>query len=261
MFENQNIEFKEKWKDEYLKWVCGMANASGGKIYIGKDDNGIVVGIDNAIKLVKEIPNKIKDTMGIIPNVKIEEEKEKLYLVIKVDNYPVPISYRGKFYLRSGSNNHEVVGSELNKFMLNKVGKKWEDLPVEDASFEDLSEEALEEFKQKAVKNGRLKEEDIKIENELLLLNLGLYDNKYLNKAAMLLFGKNPNRWNVGSYIKIGFFKDGDSDLAYQDEIHGPLILQINKAIDLIYFKYLKGMIYYNDIQRHEEYMFPRERF
>lgn len=126
MLENQDIEFKTVWKDEYLKWICGMANANGGIIYIGKDDKGKVVGINNAIKLVKEIPNKIKDTMGIIPEVKVEEENNLLYLVIKLDSYPIPISYQGRFYLRSGSNNHEVTGRELDKFMLDRVGKRWE---------------------------------------------------------------------------------------------------------------------------------------
>ena len=41
MLENQDIEFKTIWKDEFLKWICGMANANGGIIYIGKDDKGI----------------------------------------------------------------------------------------------------------------------------------------------------------------------------------------------------------------------------
>ena len=31
--ESQNIEWKESWRDEYLKWICGFANAQGGKIY------------------------------------------------------------------------------------------------------------------------------------------------------------------------------------------------------------------------------------
>lgn len=58
MLENQDIEFKSVWKDEYLKWICGMANANGGIIYIGKDDKGKVIGVNNAVKLVKEVPNK-----------------------------------------------------------------------------------------------------------------------------------------------------------------------------------------------------------
>ena len=45
MKENQNIEFKESWRDEYLKWICGFANAQGGKMYIGVRDNGEVCGV------------------------------------------------------------------------------------------------------------------------------------------------------------------------------------------------------------------------
>ena len=40
MTESQNAEYKESWRDEYLKWVCGFANAHGGTIYIGVDDKG-----------------------------------------------------------------------------------------------------------------------------------------------------------------------------------------------------------------------------
>ena len=58
MLENQDIEFKTIWKDEYLKWICGMANANGGIIYVGKDDKGKVIGINNAVKLVKEFQIK-----------------------------------------------------------------------------------------------------------------------------------------------------------------------------------------------------------
>ena len=36
MPEQQNIEYKQSWHDDYLKWVCGFANANGGSIYIGK---------------------------------------------------------------------------------------------------------------------------------------------------------------------------------------------------------------------------------
>ena len=42
MEENQNIEWKENWRDEYLKWVCGFANAQGGKIYIGAKVDGTI---------------------------------------------------------------------------------------------------------------------------------------------------------------------------------------------------------------------------
>ena len=36
MIENQYIEFKRVWKDDYLKSICAFANAQGGTLYIGK---------------------------------------------------------------------------------------------------------------------------------------------------------------------------------------------------------------------------------
>ena len=58
--ENQNIEWKESWRDEYLKWICGFANAQGGTLVIGKNNRGLVTGVDNAARLLEEIPNKIR---------------------------------------------------------------------------------------------------------------------------------------------------------------------------------------------------------
>ena len=66
MSENQNIEYKETWRTEYLKWVCGFANASGGVIYIGVDDHGQIVGLNNAKKLMEDIPNQIQSALGLL---------------------------------------------------------------------------------------------------------------------------------------------------------------------------------------------------
>jgi len=57
MIEDQNIEYKESWRDEYLKWICGFANANGGVIYIGKNDAGEIVGLKDSKKLLEDIPN------------------------------------------------------------------------------------------------------------------------------------------------------------------------------------------------------------
>lgn len=61
MKENQHTEWKEKWQDEYLKWICGFANSKGGVLVIGRNDKGAVVGVANAAKLLQEIPNKVRD--------------------------------------------------------------------------------------------------------------------------------------------------------------------------------------------------------
>ncbi len=48
MSESQNIEYKESWRDEYLRQICGLANAKGGSLFVGVNDRGEVVGVANA---------------------------------------------------------------------------------------------------------------------------------------------------------------------------------------------------------------------
>ena len=73
MPEHQTIEYKETWHDEFLEWICGYANAYGGTLYIGKNDDGEVVGLDDKDrkKLLEAIPNKITDIMGIVADVNL----------------------------------------------------------------------------------------------------------------------------------------------------------------------------------------------
>ena len=66
LMETQNIEYKESWRDEYLKWICGFANAQGGTLYIGKNDKGEVVGVADAKRLLEDIPNKVSNTLGLV---------------------------------------------------------------------------------------------------------------------------------------------------------------------------------------------------
>ena len=62
--EHQQLEWKEAWRDEHLKWVCAFANAEGGTLVIGRDDEGRVVGVPGARKLLEDLPNKARDLLG-----------------------------------------------------------------------------------------------------------------------------------------------------------------------------------------------------
>ena len=101
MPETQNIEYKSSWHDDYLKWICGFANAQGGQIYIGKADSGKVVGVEDYKELMDEIPNKIKNLMGITAEVNLLQDGDKHFIEIIVQPYSVPISLRGRYYYRS----------------------------------------------------------------------------------------------------------------------------------------------------------------
>lgn len=262
MPEHQQIEYKESWHDEYLKWICGYANANGGTLYIGIDDKGDICGIEDSKRLLEDLPNKITDTMGIIADVNLREKDGKEYIEIIVDKYPSLISLRGKYYYRSGSVLREITGKELERILLKSQGRSWDSVPIPKVQISDLDKTVLNLFRQKALARGRLSAEDLRIDDEELINKLHLIDDDgNLSRAAILAFYHDPEKWVIGSYIKIGCFENSDYDLRYQDEIHGSLVTQVDKAIDLVYSKYLRALIAYKDIQRMEIFMFPREAF
>lgn len=73
MKEDQHTEFKRIWKDEYIQYISGFANAQGGTLYIGIDDDGQVCGINNATKLLADLPNQINQTTGVLAQLDLPE--------------------------------------------------------------------------------------------------------------------------------------------------------------------------------------------
>ena len=71
MQEAHNLEFKREWKDELLKWISAFANAQGGTLIIGVDNDGQAVGVPQAAKLLEDIPNKVRDVLGIMVEVNL----------------------------------------------------------------------------------------------------------------------------------------------------------------------------------------------
>ncbi|MEJ1379090.1 MAG: ATP-binding protein, partial [Candidatus Sedimenticola sp. (ex Thyasira tokunagai)] len=85
---------------------------------------------------------------------------------------------------------------------------------------------------------------------------LAAREGGYYKRAAALLFSDEPESYVSGAWIKLGFFVT-DDDLRYQDEIHGNLFAQAEKATEVLKLKYLKAYISYEGIQRLETYLFP----
>ena len=258
--EKQNIEWKESWHNDYFKWICGFANAQGGTLFIGKDDDSNVKHLANARKLLEDIPNQVRDLLGLMVDVNLHTEGGNDYLEIVVEPYPFPISLRGKYYYRSGSTLQELKGAALAKFLLQRQGKKWDGVPVPNVTADDLKNDTFDFFRKKATKSKRLEPEDLDGTNQELLESLQLYleDEKMIKRAAVLLFHPNPEKFVTGAYIKIGYFEN-EADLMFQDEVHGNLFEQIEQTMDLLFTKYIKAMVSYEGISRVETYEYPRE--
>lgn len=219
MKEHQHIEWKESWRDDCLRWICGFANADGGVLVIGRNDRGEVAGIGNAPRLLEELPNKVRDLLGIMVDVNLRSESGREYLEITVPAYPNPISYKGEYFYRSGSTNQALKGAALDRFLLRKQGRHWDGVPVPGFGIADLSPSALAGFRKRATRGKRMSAELLAEPDDVLLNKLRLFEQSYLKRAALLLFLDDPERLVTGAYVKIGYFRT-DSDLLYHDEIH-----------------------------------------
>ena len=256
MKEAQNIEWKQSWRDDYLRWICGFANADGGTLVIGKNDSGQVVGVDNATKLLVDIPNKTRDILGIVVAVNLHTQEGRDWLEIVVDAHPSPISYKGEYHLRSGSTKQELRGTALDRFLLRKLGRHWDGVPVPHVAMTDLAPGAMLAFRRLAAKSGRLSAEALAERDAVLLDKLHLTEGPYLKRAAALLFHADPEKFTTGACVKIGFFRT-DSDLLYQDVIEGDLLTQVEKTLELLQTKYLRAGISYHGAQRMERLPVP----
>ena len=257
MPEQQNIEYKSAWHDDYLKWVCGFANAQGGTIFIGKDDNGNVVGIEDYKRLMDDIPNKIRNVMGITVEVNLHKENEMHYIEIVTPPYSVPISLRGRYYYRIGSTKQELTGTSLNEFLLKKSGKTWDDVVEPRATLDDIDETAVAKFLVMAKEKGRLPEVD-GLTTEQLFDKLRLTENGKIKRAALVLFGKDPGKFYPSIYVRIGRFRD-ELDLIFQKSEEGNIFNLYQAVLDQINHKFIIKNISFEGMHRIETPEYPKE--
>lgn len=256
MSESQNIEWKKSWHDDYLKWVCGFANAIGGVIFIGKDDYGVITHLADYRNLLEAIPNKIREHLGIIAEVNLHQENGAHYLEIVVPPYTVPVSLRGRYYYRTGSTKLELTGNALNEFLLKKSGKTWDNVPEAMATFNDIDSDSVNAFIKDAQKSGRMPDvSDLSIEE--LFEKLRLSDNGEIKRAAIILFGKDPNRFYPNVIVKIGRFGNDDTDLKFQETEEGNLIQLLKNVPNQLNYKFFTKPIDFKGMQRVEKGEYP----
>jgi ATP-dependent DNA helicase RecG len=146
--ESETLAFKSVWRDEYLKWIYGFANAKGGKLMVGVDDDGNIRGLEDArrLRLQEEIPNKVVSHLGIVVDVVLHQEQSLEWLEIRVSRSDFPISFHGVYHYRSGSTRQELKGTALHQFLLRKLGRTWDGLVPEGASLAAIDKNAVAHF-------------------------------------------------------------------------------------------------------------------
>lgn len=252
--ENQSIEFKESWSENNLKAICAFANTKGGSLFIGIDDKGIIKGVGDSKRLLEDLPSKIRELLGLTAEVQLKKSKEKEYIEVRIKQSDSPVSFRGKFYVRSGSTNQELRNNELQSFLLTKSNTSW-DAVLEDAnSNKDLNSETIDFFKSRAGTKQlpAAKENDV----DQLLNKLHLTSKGNIMRAGILLFGKDPQSFFPGAFIRIGKFSDDELPQT-SEEIRGNLFEQAEEVMAILKSKYLVSQVKIEGLYRDQNLEYP----
>lgn len=235
---NSAVEFKNAavTPDDLARKMTAFANAQGGAILIGVDDNGSISGVDRSKRDEEWVANIARDSVIPPLNLKIQVikagEKKILYIEIpKGKNKPYQTN-KDKFYVRVGSTNRSPSQAELMRLYQRGGVFHFDITGVEHTAIRDLN------FSKIAAYFDRY-EVDFSAESdkERLLRNVDiLTENNETTVAGLLLFGIYPQKYLHNASCSFAHFGGDtlDSSLLNQQVVEGNLDQQVDTMLALI---------------------------
>ncbi|MEK6938192.1 MAG: RNA-binding domain-containing protein [Nanoarchaeota archaeon] len=239
MKESQTLEFKKSLAEinEILETISAFANTKGGKILVGIEENKDgsmkeVVGVVIKGREIENFVNEIKQNTDsvIFPSIELKKLKGKMVLIIDVrKNSSKPVFAGGRAYQRVGKSNLKLTIEEIRHMMKHSKGYSFTELVCEEAVINDVDRSFVESFfiPQYESTTG------IKVVGDFknLLEGLGCVKDNKPTIAGILLFGKEPQKFFMNSYIAVARYKEGigTERLDYK-EFTGNLFSQIDEC-------------------------------
>lgn len=224
MKESRSLEFKERVTSTFLKTVCAYANFGDGVICFGIDDDGNVVGLDDAVCACLDIENRINDSISPAPDysLSLDDKNNVITLEVREGRFK-PYYYKGKAYKRNDTATIEVDRIELNRLVLEGENLSYDELESDE---KDLKFFFLEEKMKKEIGISEI--------NDDILRTLGIIrsDGKYSNAGALLA--------DENSFCGIDCARFGETiDIIFDREIleKKSILQQYDEAVSL-YRKY-----------------------
>ena len=228
--EGEQVEFKRQWTDKALEDLAAFANTRGGNLFVGVADSGDVLGMAGTDKEMQAISSKIYEMLGMTPRMEWKGTGTgERVLVICVEPHARLVSLRGHYFVRMGSTNREMLQDEFTRRLLQNMGSSWDALASSEGT-EAIDPEAILRFEQLA--KGRLPYLDGGQPMETILDKLGLLKGDRVVNGALLLFGREPQRYFRSALVKIARVQDGE--LLSSHETRGTLFEQLDEIFQLM---------------------------
>jgi ATP-dependent DNA helicase RecG len=226
--ENVFVEFKREYTPAIIKTVVAFANTNGGTIYIGVDDKGNVVGVEDADSAMLQLSNAVRDsikpdvTLFVEYHQEIIEDKTIVRAEVqKGSSCPYYLAAKGirpqGVFVRQGASTVPATETAILRMIKDTDGERYED--VRSLNQELTFVEAEKEFKERSVPFG------VNQQKTLGLMNAdGIYTN-----LGLLLSDQCVHTVKFAVY-------EGASKAQFKDrrEFAGSLLKQLNDVFEFI---------------------------
>jgi len=201
--EEQDVEFKSK-AHAIGETICSFANTNDGTILVSVLDDGKIVGCPKKHEqVIANIAHTCKPS--IYPLINSVEIGGKNVFVVKVRKSSQVHSFKNIAYLRVGTHDKPLSAEELIEFAREKKTFEFDSRICEGATLIEINDEKIRWFLQTAkIKRDYPIDEDTLIKG--VLSHLNLLQNGKLTNAAILLFGRNPQRLYLQAEVKCMHF-------------------------------------------------------
>lgn len=231
--EGYNAEFKVRLPSklkELTEEVCAFANAAGGVLLMGVDDQNHIVGvtIDNSKR--SAIQNSLNEINPHLPSTfyKVVVDDKEIWVIEVSSGTQKPYMLSGTIYVRQGPNTQKITSVEGMREFFQQNDRIYFDeglCPNFDVK-NDLDEDYFEEFRAASGLSSSVKTNQI-------IQNLKLTDSKGIFKnGGVLFFGKAPEDFFEKAVIRCVAFKGTTKTQIIDDKVYGgPLMQQYQQTM------------------------------
>lgn len=265
--ESAQLELKSRppKNDQIVKTIIGFCNQNGGKLVIGVEDDGAIVGVqeEDIEQLLESIEQSVYDSCSpsIIPKLFTQNILGRHLIVIEVSaGMSKPYFRRVEglekgAYIRLGKHTARATKEIIRELEWQSKGIDFESTPVYQATVADIDEEKFQLFLSRRRNNQLDKLND----DVLMAYNAIVYEHskRYPTVSGILLFGRKPQHYLTESMIICSHFKgmSGREAIASID-CTGDLFQQFEQAYEFILSR-LSHSFSIRGLKREEELEVP----
>ena len=225
--ESLKIEFKEQFDKSLADDLVAFANSSGGKIFLGVNDRGIVEPVSNINQLKSQVQDLAKNCD---PSVEIELESFKNILIITIpEGKDKPYKCKNGFFVRLGPNSQKMTRNQIIEVSVSECKIRFDEQINRKFNFKkDFSAEKFRAYLKKANLTENLSTLEI-------LDNLGVMVDTKINNAGILFFAKTPRYFLMQAEVSCIRFSGVERvDIIDRLNFTGDIIENIDQAIKFV---------------------------